>query len=311
MTIPPGVVGIDISKQYLDVFDPRVGRVERLANGPAEIADLAERLSAVGDRAVFEATGVYDRALGRGLAAAGVRFSRVNPSQARSFAKAAGFLAKTDGLDARMLSAMGRALDLRPAAPADPTRERLGGLHRRRDQLVLMRGQERTRLKDCAQDDETRASLDEHLAWLDTQIRRLERRIAELIAQNAELASAERRLRSVPGVGPVTAATLLVLAPELGRRSPKTIAALAGLAPFNSDSGLRRGHRAIRGGRKRLRDALYMAAVTAARSNSRFKAFYQTLVKAGKPAKLALIALARKLLVTLNAIERDQTAFQP
>lgn len=243
------------------------------------------------------------------LQTAGVTFFRVNPGQARDFARAAGYLAKTDAVDARMLAVMGRALELRPAEPLQPDREQLARLHKRRDQLVAMRSQERTRRRGEI-DPETASSIDQHLGWLDQQVHELDRRIRQLIAASPGLAQAERRLRSVPGIGPVAAATLLALAPELGARSSKAIAALAGLAPFNADSGQKRGKRIIRGGRKRIRDALYMAAVSASRCNNRFAAFYRSLRAANKPAKLALIAVARKLLVTINAIVRDQTAFQ-
>lgn len=309
MTIHPDVVGIDISKLHLDVFDPRRGRVERFGNDAEAAADLAARFAAAGQRVVFEATGAYDRQLRTALQAAGAVFCRVNPGQARDFARAAGYLAKTDAVDARMLAAMGRALELRSAEPIQPDREHLARLHKRRDQLVAMRSQERTRRRGEL-DAETADSIDAHLRWLDEQVRELDRRIRRLIAGSASLAPAERRLRSVPGIGPVAAATLLALAPELGSRSPKAIAALAGLAPFNADSGQKRGQRSIRGGRKRIRDALYMAAVAASRSDSRFAAFYKTLRAANKPPKLALIAVARKLLLASNAIMRDQTTFQ-
>jgi transposase len=299
MNIAPGIVGIDISKRCLDVFDPRIGRPERVANTEPEVQALALRLAAPGDRAVFEATGVYDRILRRALEAAGVGFSRVDPSRARAFARAAGFLAKTDAVDARMLAIMGQALQPRLQEAVAPVRERLAGLHARRDQLVAMRVQERNR----------RAEHRDHLDWLDAQMRELDARIRNLIAADAELRQAEAHLRSVPGIGPVAAATLLARVPELGRRSPKAIAALVGLAPFNADSGARRGHRSIRGGRKRVRDALYMSAVTAARSNTAFATFYSRLRAAGKPPKVALVAVARKLLVTLNAIARTQTPF--
>ena len=309
MNLNPGVVGIDISKAHIDVFDPRVGRVERIRNEAAALQPLAVRLSAAADRAVFEATGRYDRALGLALAEAGVTFHRVNPTQARAFARAAGFLAKTDAVDARMLAAMGQALSLRPSPAGEPERERLAGLHRRRDQLVAMRAQERARRSEEA-DPQLAASLDQHLAWLDGQVADLDGRIRRLIAASAALAKAEKQLRTVPGVGPVTAATLLALVPELGARSPKTIAALAGLAPFNADSGFKRGRRSIRGGRKRVRDAVYMAAVTAVRADTPFADFYKRLREAGKPPKLALVATARKLLVTLKALARDDVAFQ-
>jgi transposase len=310
MNIHPGVVGIDISKFHLDVFDPRVGRAERFDNTAEAAEALAERLAAAGDRAVMEATGTYDRTLRLALAAAGVGFSRVNPGQARAFAKAAGILAKTDAVDARMLSLMGQALELRPDQTPEAERERLGRLHRRRDQLVAMRAQERNRRKEWA-DEEMAVSIDEHLAWLSHQIAELDGQIRRLIRASHRLAQLEQLLRSIPGVGPVAAVSAIALVPELGTRSPKTIAALVGLAPYNADSGARRGQRSIRGGRKRVRDAFYMAAVAASRSSGRFGRFYAALRKAGKPAKVALIAVARKLLVTANAVIRDQLAFQP
>jgi transposase len=308
MTISPTVLGIDISKHHLDVFDPRVGRAERVLNATEAICAWAgERL--VGDElVVFEATGRYDQALRDELGRRQVRFSRVNPAKARDFARAAGFLAKTDAIDSRMLSLMGQALRLRPAEPALPERERLVRLHRRRDQLVAMRVQEKTRLKE-EDDPDAGASLHDHLDWLNEQIRGFDAAIRQLIADSAELARTQVLLRSVPGVGPVTAASLLALVPELGARSSKTIAALIGLAPLNADSGLWRGKRCIRGGRKRVRDALYMAAVSCIGRRNRFASAYSRLVQAGKPPKLALIAVARRILVTLNAIVRDRQPF--
>lgn len=308
MIIHPGVMGIDISKETLDVFDAALGRSERFAHTAAGIDLLVERCAGSGAFVLFEATGSYDTMLRRALAAAGVRYARVNPGRARDFARAAGFLAKTDAVDARMLAAMAQCLQP-PADAYSAERERLTLLHKRRDQLVATRQQERTRRRECAC-AEIAADLERHLAWLDGEIGSMDRRIRALLAAKAEIARLQALLRSAPGIGPVTAATLIALLPELGQRSPKTIAALAGLAPFNDDSGRRNGRRTIRGGRKRVRDALYMAALAAARSATRFKALYQALRAAGKPAKLALIAVARKLLVTLNAIVRDQNAFQ-
>lgn len=308
MTIPPVVVGIDISKHHLDVFDSAHGRVERFANDRPTVAGLAERFAKAGAFVVFEATGHYDTALRQALAAAGIAHARVNPARARDFARAAGFLAKTDAVDARMLAAMGQSLRPPVTPPIDPDRERLALLNRRRDQLVATRQQERTRRREC-RDATIAQSIAAHLAWLDHEIETLETAIADLIEANPTLRARARLVRSVPGIGPVTATILLALAPELGSRSPKTIAALAGLAPINADSGQFRGKRSIRGGRKRMRDALYIAAVVASRSRSRFAAFYTRLRDAGKTPKQAFIALARKLLVTLNAIVRDQVPF--
>ncbi len=310
MIVHPGFVGIDISKANLDVFDATAGQLQRIANAPQPIATLLRRWKRTKVFVLFEATGHYDTALQSALAKAQIPFARVNPARARDFARAAGFLAKTDAVDAKMLAAMAQCLRPNPCQPADLERQRLARLQKRRDRLVAMRQQERTRVRDSPCPDTT-TDIARHLAWLDSEIDTLQTRIEALIATSAQLGSACRRMRTVPGVGPVTAATLLALVPELGSRSPKTIAALAGLAPFNADSGGFRGQRRIGGGRKRVRDALYMAAVAASRSKSRFADFYRNLRKAGKPPKLAFIALARKILTTLNAIMRDQVVFQP
>jgi transposase len=258
---------------------------------------------------VFEATGHYDAALRQALAEAGLPHARINPEQARAFARAMGRRAKTDPLDARMLAAFGQRMAPKPRPAADPARARLALWHKRRDQLVANRQQERTRQRECT-DAFSRQSITAHLAWLDAAIEAIQEQIAAAIAREPELEHARRLLTSTPGVGPVTAAILLALMPELGRRSPKQLAALAGLAPFNNDSGTRRGQRTIRGGRKRVRDALYVAAFIAARRAPRFKAFFKTLIEAGKPRKLALIAVARKLLTILNAILRDRQPFR-
>ena len=307
MKIHPGFVGIDISKDFLDVFDSSIGVAHRIDNRPEAIGQLMANLAGSDVFVLFEATGRYDQALRQALGRAGIAFARVNPARARDFARSIGLLAKTDAIDARMLAAMAQCL--RPGADnaADPAREQLAELHKRRDQLVACRKQERTRIAATSADllDE----LTQHIAWLDHAIRRIDVRIAELIGKQEGLQKAQRLMRSVPGIGPVCATTLLALMPELGSRSSKAIAALAGLAPFNADSGRMRGTRHIHGGRRRVREALYMAAVAVTRTTSRFARIYRALREAGKPAKLALIAVARRLLVTLNAVIRDQQPF--
>jgi transposase len=306
MNISPGFVGIDVSKAFLDVFDGSTGRGERIKNTGRSIAALIERWRTKSVFVLFEATGSYDRTLQKTLAAAGIVFARVNPLRARDFARAAGFLAKTDAVDARMLAAMAERLRPRPSSPCEAERERLRTLHRRRDQLVFMRKQERTRARESA---EERQDIGRHITWLSAEISNLEAQIRSLISRVHTLREVAERLRSAPGIGSVAATTLLALLPELGTRSPKTIAALAGLAPFNRDSGKDRGKRTISGGRKRVRDALYMAALAAKRSNH-FASTYQRLIAAGKAPKLALIAVARKLLIALNAMMRDGTPFK-
>lgn len=307
MKIHPGFVGCDVSKHHLDIFDGFHDAHRRVANATEAIA---EWLAGLGERdvfVVFEATGRYDRKLVGALAERGIRFARVNPARARDFARALGLMAKTDAIDARMLAAMGQCLDPEATPPGEEERERLACVHKRRDQLVAMRQQEKLRLAEV--DDCESASLWRHLAWLNEEIAALEAERAALIRANDRFAKMEKLLRSIPGIGPVAAATLIALMSELGTCSPKAIAALAGLAPFNVDSGRFRGHRAIRGGRKRVRDALYMAAVTAARSNSRFGEYATALRQRGKPFKVAMIALARKILITANAVLREGVPF--
>jgi transposase len=308
MIIAPGFIGIDVSKHHLDIFDAAAGGLIRQANTLAAAAELARDWAQRNAFVLFEATGRYDLDLRQALTEAGVRFSRVNPARARNFARAAGFLAKTDAVDAQMLAAMAQCLRPAAAEPSLAARERLALLNKRRDQLVANRQQERTRQRECS-DPVSRQSIAAHLVWLDAAIEAIQAQIAASIACEPDLEHDRRLLSSAPGVGPVTAAVLLALMPELGRRSPKQLAALVGLAPLNNDSGTRRGQRSIRGGRKRVRDALYVAAFIASRHAPRFKTFFKNLVAAGKPRKLALIAVARKLLTVLNAMLRERQPF--
>lgn len=305
MIIAPGFIGIDVSKAYLDIFE---GSARRIANTAEAVAAWIAGIKSV-RLVLFEATGPYDRVLRQHLHAAGIACVRVNPLHARAFARATGRLAKTDRIDAQLLAAMAQALTPAPQAPADADRQDLAELHRRRAQLVDCRQQERTRRHTAS--PAIAAGIDSHLDWLDAQIGSLDTRIAELIGRSAELERAARLLRSIPGIGPVGATALLALMPELGQRSGKTIAALAGLAPMNRDSGQYRGQRRISGGRAEVRKALYMAAVTASRSASRLAAGYAALTERGKPPKLALIATARKIIITANAILRTSQPFTP
>jgi transposase len=304
--ITPVFVGIDVSKATLDLFAEGLGH-RRIANAQAAIETMIAGLPRP-CFVVLEATGAYDAGLRQALDQAEVPYARVNPEQARDFARAIGRRAKTDAVDARMLAEMGRRLDLAPTRAEDPARQRLTKWQRRRDQLVAMRQQEKVRLAE-ERDATFAAHLRAHIAQLDEAIAQADRAIAAVLAETPALAEAESRIRSVPGVGRVTAVTLLALMPELGSRSPKQLAALAGLAPFNLDSGQARGQRRIRGGRRRVRQALYMAALAASRTNPRIKAFAQTLKARGKAAKPVLVAVARKLLGIINAIMRDNTAF--
>ena len=307
MIIPVRYVGIDVSKQYLDIFDEALGVPERIANAPQAITQIAARWRC-DVLVVFEATGVYDLELREALGRAGIRFARINPARARDFARASGRLAKTDPIDARMLAAFGRVMQPATEQAVNPARNALARLAKRRDQLVLMRAQEKNRRSEA--DDRALAErISRLIEVLDSEIAEIEVDIKELIKAEPEITDEARLIRSLPGVGPVACMQLIAKMPELGRVGAKQIAALAGLAPFNVDSGAFRGKRKIAGGRKRVRDALYMAALNAVRRADPFKAFYERLRQAGKPAKLALIAVARKLLTVLNAMMRDRKPY--
>lgn len=303
-------IGIDVSKHRLDIFDEAIGTAESIANAPQPITEQLARWRCDNVFVVFEATGIYDRELAVQLHEAGIRYARINPARARDFARASGRLAKTDAIDACVLAAFARAM-VPPADPApEPARNALALLAKRRDQLVQMRAQEKNRRSE-AHDRAIIEDIARLIGFLDGEIATIEARITTLIKAEPAIAEDARLLRSAPGVGPVACMQLIAQMPELGQVGPKQVAALAGLAPLNVDSGTHRGKRTIGGGRKRVRDALYMAALNAVRRAGSLRSFYQRLRTAGKPAKLALIAVARKLLTMLNAMLRDRKPYIP
>ena len=310
MIIHPGFAGIDISKQHFDVFDGAIGRHERLANGEAEARGLAVRFKASNSFVLFEATGRYDRVIRLALEKAGVTFARVNPKRARDFARATGHIAKTDAIDANMLAAMAQTLKPTVHTPLCKEREILRDLHTRRDQLVAMRAQETVRLELLANATVVKG-IERHIAQLSEDIGNIDADIRAVIKADTPMREAETALISIPGIGPVSAHTLMAYLPELGACSPKAIAAIAGLAPYNVDSGAFRGQRKTSGGRRRATRAMYMASLTAVRVKGKYRDFYLKLKAAGKPSKVALIAVARKLLLAANAIIRDKTTFKP
>ena len=310
MTIPASWIGIDVSKARLDVYDAGDRSLGVLANTAGALAAASAAWAERGVGVAFEATGRYDLTLRCALQAAGVPFRRLEPARVRAFAKALGRHAKTDAVDARVIATMASSLEGEESSPSDPQRDLLTTLVRRRDQLVAMRVQERTRRSEAAPDDPL-DSYERIIALLDAEVATYDRLIAEQVAQSERLRHLQRILGSLPGVGPVTATVLIALLPELGNRSSKRITSLVGLAPFNRDSGTHKGTRRIAGGRSRVRRALYMAALVATRRDGPFAAFYKHLIAAGKPAKTAIIAVARKMLLTLNAMIRDNQTFKP
>lgn len=303
--MPPVYIGVDVAKRWIDVFDPQEGHV-RVPT--AELARFARQLPE-GVLVVFEASGGYERALVAALQKAGVPSARVNPRQAREYARATGRLAKTDRVDACMLAEMGSALGLEATPSLGKAARRLAALVARRDDLVAMRVQEKNRLAQ-AHDPAVKADIRSMIALLDRRVAKADTAIADQIATDDALAARAERLRTAPGIGPVTAAVLTARLPELGHVDRRAIASLAGLAPHACDSGQMRGKRMIWGGRADVRRALYLAAFAASRCDPDLKAFRTRLTDAGKPHKLALIACARRLLERLNAIIRDDRDYR-
>jgi len=308
MTLHQTFIGCDVSKAHLDIFDPQHNTVKRIENNDAAIRAYLTSLSKRSVFVVYESTGTYDRTLRYRLAEQEIASARLNPMMARRFAQATGKRAKTDRLDAVMLSNLGQTLcpaaDERPC----PEREELTAYHRLRDQLVGARAKERVRLQD-ALTPEIGHIHESLIAHLTDKIKAVEAKIQKLISLSQPLQQTITLLMSAPGVGLVTATTMVSLLPELGTLRAKPIASLAGLAPYNHDSGQFRGKRFVSGGRKRVRNALYISALVAAHRTDRYKRHYQALIAKGKPKKVALIAIARKLLTHLNAMIIDKKAW--
>ena len=302
-------VGVDVAKDWLDIHHASHGAT-RINNSHAAVRSFAARCAKEGAWVVFEASGGYDHQLRDALESAQVRFSRINPRQARDFARAMGVIGKTDRVDARMLAELGARLTPAPTQSLPPERRALQAQATRRRQLVEMRKQEATRLQQTA-DPAACADIRGVIAMLDRRIAKIEARMTDLVTAAPELAAIERRLRTAPGVGPVVAATLIAELPELGQIDRRSIAALAGLAPIARDSGRRSGPRSIGGGRPIVRTILYLAALQASRRSPQFIHFRERLQAAGKSVKTAIIATARKLVVILNAMLASGTDYRP
>ena len=302
-------VGIDVSKDFVDVFIHPDDEHHHVLMRPADLVMLSQRLQARGPALVtLEATGGYERGIVRLLREYGVPVVVLNPRQVRDFGRSTGLLSKTDRLDARLLADYARCL--RP-----PVREihegsaRLAALTGRRRQIITMRSAEKTRLKQ-ADLAELRRGIEAHIAWLTEQLQQLDRQIADCLSQDSENQRRHQCLTSMPGVGAVLANTLVAELPELGRLTRHQIAALVGLAPLNRDSGRFRGRRSVWGGRANIRKALYMPALIATRETSWLNPFYTRLRDAGKPHKVAIVAVMRKMITTMNAMLRDGINYQ-
>ncbi len=310
MTHADVFVGIDVSKAQLDVAVHVPAAAWQVGNDPDGIQDLVTRLKALTPACiVLEATGGLELAAATALYTAGLPVAIVNPQRTRAFARALGQLAKTDALDASGLAHYAAAVQPALSRLPTATEQELTALVRRRRQLVAMRTQEINRLKSAGPklDDQLR----KHIAWLTQEIEALETQTTDLVQASPLYREKDTVLQSFQGIGQLTSHKLLAEIPELGQINRKQIAALVGLAPMNQDSGKKRGTRSIQGGRANARTLLYMPTLTAIRCNPVIQAFYQRLRDKGKPAKVALTACMRKVLVILNSMVRKMELWAP
>jgi len=308
------IIGVDVSQDFLDVHVRPTAARRRFANTSAGIEELvawAKPLAA--ERIVFESTGPYQMAAVGALLAEGLPAVVVNARQVRDFAKALNYLAKTDTIDAAVIAHFGEVAVTQVRPLESEEIRTLRELYDRRGQLVHMLAMEKNQRHSATvarASAKVLHSIERHIDYLDKQIHDLEERMDRLIENSATFQARNEILQTITGIGPQVSRTLLVHLPELGQYTRQTIAALVGLAPFNDDSGDHAGQRHIRGGRSKVRVGMYQAAIAAIRHCPRMKVFYAALKARGKASRVAIIAIARKLLVLANAMIRDMSPYQ-
>jgi len=304
------VIGIDVGKEKLDVGLNGEKRVRTWANDETERAELSDWVvEQEVELVVLEASGGYEAAIVSELVERGQAVALVNPTRVRAFAKAEGTLAKTDKIDAGVIARFGAAMKPKSQARREQDQVEMNQWVTRRRQLVVMTTAEKNRLQTAPK--AIKLDIVRHIQWMQVEVDCLEQQINQAIKNNPIWRETARRLETVPGVGTITASTLLADLPELGQLNRQKIAALVGLAPFNHDSGKRKGKRRIFGGRASVRSVLYMAALSAITHNSVIKSFYQHLLAKGKLKKVALTACMRKLLVILNTMVKSGQDWNP
>jgi transposase len=304
-------IGIDVAKATLDLHFLPTGQSQAVPNSPAGHRQLLKLLpKPAACRIVLEATGGYERQVVADLLDAGFHVAVVNPKRVRDFARALGLAAKTDRLDARVLALFAEKVQPAPAQKTPEKQAEIQQLVARRRQLIDLRTQESNRW-DVTASKAARKSIQAVLNTLERQVRDIEKAIADLVESDDEWRHKTELVQSVPGLGGVTATTLLADVPELGQLNRQQISSLVGLAPFNRDSGQHQGQRTIGGGRKSVRSVLYMAALAARRCNPVIKAFADRLAQHGKPFKVVLTACMRKLLVIVNSLVKSGQAWNP
>ena len=302
-------IGIDVSKRWLEVRVDGGSENSKIGNDPDGFRTLVEWVrSRQPTLIVFEATGGYENRAAKALREVGLPVAVVNPTRVRRFAEALGILAKTDKIDAQVIAHFASVVQPAVNGQQTPLEERLAACVERRRQLLVELVAEKNRLSTCP--EYIQPGIQEHVDWLEAHVEEMELEIQSLILQKPEWQARAEIIDSVPGVGSVTATTMVAELPELGQLSRQKIAALVGLAPFNKDSGPKRGKRRIFGGRSGVRRTLYMAALSASKHNPVIRAFYESLLKRGKEKKVALTACMRKMLVIINAMVRKGEAWR-
>ena len=300
-------IGVDVASKKLDINDSWNKLPAQIDNDLVSIVtNLARKIAKPEDTLVIcESTGCYHQELVDAMHEAGIAIVVANPRQVRDFAKGHGYLEKNDKIDAAMIRKFGEDVDVRPQTPPTPEQRHHRALHRRRAQLNTMLQQERNRQSACS-DEAVRQMIGQSIDSIKTVIKSLDRQIAEILKKRSEHDARIERWRSVAGVGQVTISALACEVPEIGELSRGAIAKLIGVAPLANQSGNSDKKRSVRGGRASVRNTLYMAALSACRHNPPLKAFYHRLVSKGKPKKVAVIAVARKLLLMLNQMARPE-----
>lgn len=303
-------VGIDVSKRHLDVYIRPIGQALRVSNNDSGILELTTKLQSIKpELIVLEATGGMELDVAESLSSQKLAVSIINPRQARDFGKATGKLAKTDAIDARVLAHFAEAIKPRITMMMDEKGKKLKDLVARRRQLVEMISAEKAR--KAGKQGEIKQDIQDHIEWLEARLKQINHQQEKLIEEKSEWTEKVTQLKSVPGIGEVTATTLVAALPELGKLSGKQISCLVGLAPLNRDSGQWRGKRMIVGGRAAVRCALYMATLVGIRFNPVMKSFYERLLGKGKLKKVALTACMHKLLIILNTMVKNGQSWQP
>lgn len=309
MNIKAVYVGIDVGKDWLDFARSDMGINVRFSNDTKGIKELIQNIEVIKPKLIaVEASGGYETEFVDTLMLRVHPVAVVNPTRVRALAKARGLLAKTDEIDASNIAVYAEMIQPPPNQPREELDLRIRALIIRREQLVVIRSAERNRLGTCH--ESIKMDIREHLDWLDNQIRIIDNEIEQMVKSSESWAQQTHLLQSIPGVGFITAVTLTANMPELGELNRQKIAALAGLAPYNRDSGRKQGKRRIFGGRQSVRRVLYMAALSAIKHNPTIKPFYERLIGKGKPFKVAITACMRKMISIMNVMVKNQTTWR-